>query len=172
MIGNCRYVLNSEGLWQCANPGCGYVYPKVKETPPRGPYCRGTNVGGVRSPKLKSPALNSPEHRAAIKKKILVVSNDLDWHGPGTELKKLLRKFKFKVKENCACAKHAKLMDKQGPEWCRKNLELIVDWLGEEAEKRSLPFSRIAGKLLVKLAIHNAEKAIRNAEKKTGAMTG
>ena len=85
--------------------------------------------------------------------------------GPGTELKKLLRKLRIKVKVGCKCTKRAKLMDQKGPEWCKKNIELIVDWLEEEAEKRELPFHRILGKAVVKRAIRNAEKEERRAKR-------
>jgi hypothetical protein len=50
-------------------------------------------------------------------------------------------------------------MDHRGIEWCIKNIELIVDWLEDEARKRHLPFVRTAGKILIKRAIRNAKAA-------------
>jgi len=76
---------------------------------------------------------------------------------PGTELKRLLRR--FAITNDCDCEQHAKRMDQQGPQWCRKNIELITDWLEEEAEKRSLPFIRSGAKVLIKLAIRRAERS-------------
>jgi hypothetical protein len=49
-------------------------------------------------------------------------------------------------------------MDDEGCDWCEKNLELITDWLEEEAQRRRLPFVRTFAALLVKRAIRNARK--------------
>jgi len=53
------------------------------------------------------------------------------------------------------------LMDESGTEWCKENAEVIVNWMEEEANKRNLPFLRLAGKALVMLAIRNAKKKER-----------
>lgn len=78
--------------------------------------------------------------------------------GAGTELKKILKKFGIEATSNCSCNSKAKLMDDQGVEWCENNIEIIVGWLKEEANKRGLPFIDIAGRILVKKAIKNARK--------------
>lgn len=83
--------------------------------------------------------------------------------GPGTELKLLLRRMGF-VAHGCKCGEHAIQMDEWGPDVCEESLETIVEWLGEEASKRHLPYNRFVGRLLVR-------RAIRNARKKLGAMT-
>jgi hypothetical protein len=82
-------------------------------------------------------------------------------HGPGTELKKLLANWPFRIvaTPNCSCNARAAEMDRQGIEWCEANLDTIVGWLREEATKRRLPFLDAAGRLLVKRAIRNARKA-------------
>jgi len=80
-------------------------------------------------------------------------------HGPGTELKKLLATVGIAATPNCSCNARAAEMDRQGADWCEENIETIVGWLREEAEKRGLPFLDIAGRLLVKRAIRNARKA-------------
>ncbi len=49
-------------------------------------------------------------------------------------------------------------MDARGCDWCEENLDAIVGWLREEAEKRGLPFIDVAGRLLVRRAIKNARK--------------
>jgi hypothetical protein len=54
-------------------------------------------------------------------------------------------------------------MDRRGIEWCDKNIELIVDWLEEEATKRHLPFVRSLGKSLVNKAIRNAKTTAKQA---------
>jgi hypothetical protein len=79
--------------------------------------------------------------------------------GPGTELKKLLKKIGITATPNCSCNARAREMDARGPDWCEANLDTIVGWLREEATKRKLPFVDMAGRLLVKRAIRNARKA-------------
>lgn len=79
--------------------------------------------------------------------------------GVGTELKKLLAKIGITATPTCSCNKRAQFMDEQGIDWCKENIDLIVSWLREEAERRRLPFVDFAGKLLVKRAISLAEKA-------------
>jgi hypothetical protein len=78
--------------------------------------------------------------------------------GPGTELKKLLGRIGITATPTCSCNKKAAIMDFHGPKWCRENLEMLVGWLREEAEKRRLPFFDVAGRQLVKYAISRAEK--------------
>jgi hypothetical protein len=78
--------------------------------------------------------------------------------GPGAELKKLLARIGITASAGCSCNARAKLMNVNGIQWCEENIETICDWLGEEAEKRGLPFIRSAGKLLIRMAIRNAKK--------------
>jgi len=78
--------------------------------------------------------------------------------GPGTELKKLLKRIGITAKPNCSCNARARQMDAAGVAWCRANVAMIVDWLAEEAARRKLPFSRLAASTLVRLAIRRAEK--------------
>jgi hypothetical protein len=81
-----------------------------------------------------------------------------DRSGPGTELKKLLSKIGITATPNCSCNARAKIMDKNGSDWCENNIDTIVGWLKEEATKRNLPFINYAAKLLIKKAIKNARK--------------
>lgn len=80
--------------------------------------------------------------------------------GPGTELKKLLKKIGIVASDNCACNQRAKIMDQWGPDICEQRIDEIVGWLREEANKRGLPFIDYAGRILVKKAISNARKKI------------
>jgi len=50
-------------------------------------------------------------------------------------------------------------MDAKGCDWCEANIEEIVGWLRESAADRGLPFVDMAGRMLVRRAIHNARKA-------------
>jgi hypothetical protein len=81
--------------------------------------------------------------------------------GPGTELKNLLRNFGITPTEGCGCNGHAAVMNAEGPDWCWEHLEEIIDWMEKEAKKRGLPFVRLASRILVKRAIHNARKKER-----------
>ena len=56
--------------------------------------------------------------------------------GPGTELKRLLAAVGLRVDGSCSCNRRAREMDRRGVAWCRANLETIVDWLREEAQRR------------------------------------
>ena len=49
-------------------------------------------------------------------------------------------------------------MDANGCDWCEANIEEIVGWLRESAAERGLPFVDIAGRVLVRRAIHNARR--------------
>ena len=81
--------------------------------------------------------------------------------GPGTELKKLLAAWPFRIvaKPNCSCNAKARAMDARGCDWCEANLDGIVAWLREEATKRRLFFVDVAGRLLVRRAIRNARRS-------------
>jgi len=79
--------------------------------------------------------------------------------GPGTELKKLLKRVGITATPNCSCNARARTMDERGCDWCEQNLDEIVGWLREEAAKRGLPFIDMAGRMLIKRAITNARRA-------------
>lgn len=78
--------------------------------------------------------------------------------GPGTELKKLLSRLGFATTRKCNCASHAREMDHRGVDWCRANVETIIQWLREEAEKQGLPFVSFAARMLILYAIRRASK--------------
>lgn len=80
--------------------------------------------------------------------------------GCGTNLKAWLKKIGIEATEGCSCNARAKIMDAQGPQWCKDNIETILDWLYEEANKRNMGglFFRPAVKLIVQRAISKAEK--------------
>jgi hypothetical protein len=80
----------------------------------------------------------------------------------GTELKKLLGRVGIEATPNCSCNSRAATMDQKGCQWTKDNVEMVVDWLGEEASKRGLPFFRPAGKALVALAVKLAERKAKS----------
>jgi hypothetical protein len=77
--------------------------------------------------------------------------------GPGTELKIALRRCGIRPDLECHCDERALVMDLEGPEWCRNNLDVIVGWLAEEAARKQLAFVRKAAEILVVNAIERAE---------------
>lgn len=79
-------------------------------------------------------------------------------HGPGTELKALLKTIGIVASPTCSCNKRARVMDQRGCDWCEENIEEIDRWLAEEAKKRKLPYLSLAGKALIRLAIRRARK--------------
>ena len=82
-------------------------------------------------------------------------------HGPGTELKKLLAGWPFRLVAgaDCKCNQRATYMDAKGCDWVEANIEECVGYLRESAADRGLPFLDVAGRVLVRRAIHNARKA-------------
>jgi hypothetical protein len=84
-------------------------------------------------------------------------------HGPGTELKSLLAGWPFRIvaTADCKCTTRAAYMDAKGCDWCasEEGMAEILGFLREAAEERGLPFVDMAGRMLVKRAIHNARKA-------------
>jgi len=87
----------------------------------------------------------------------------------GDELKKILRKTGITSVEACNCGKRAKymnVMEQKYPGWCEKNIDKIVSWLKEEAERRKMPFIPSIARALIKRAIKNVERNIQ-CKKKT-----
>ena len=80
--------------------------------------------------------------------------------GVGTELKKILKAVGITASPGCSCNKRARTMDNNGIPWAEENIDIIVGWLREEAERRGMPFVDIGGRALVKMAIKRAKKNI------------
>lgn len=85
--------------------------------------------------------------------------------GPGTELKKILagwfwRLIGVRMSVNCKCQTRMRLMNAEGPQWCRENVETIVDGLREQHEQQGIrvPFVRFVARRLVMKAIRRAER--------------
>lgn len=77
----------------------------------------------------------------------------------GTHLKHLLARLGISADEpGCQCNSRAAQMDRQGCEWVAANVDTVVGWLREEAQKRGLPFIDAAGKMLVREALRRARK--------------
>ena len=121
------------------------------KTPPTPPWLRDCSGGS-------GDCFDSSEEcEAATTKRSLPMPTTTT--GPGTELSKLLKMIGINAKEKgCSCKSHAKRMDREGPQWCRDNIETVLRWLQTEAKKRKLPFVKAAAKQAVLLAIRRAER--------------
>ena len=92
------------------------------------------------------------------KETYLAIAEKYSLGGPGSELKKLLKLIGITATPGCKCNQRAKYMDKMGPQWCRENIEQILDWLQEESSNRGMLFVRSAARMMVKRAITTAER--------------
>ena len=130
-------------------------------------YCRECE-GILRSPNVRSQCGINRFTRSVLRERIRQKSGESGPPAklriaispqPGTELANMLDRIGIKYTPTCSCRDKARAMDMRGVEWCRKNIDRIVDWLAEEAKERKLPFVRMAGKALVTLAIRRSIKA-------------
>lgn len=74
--------------------------------------------------------------------------------GPGTELKKMLRRWLgITATPNCSCNAHALEMDAWGPDGCEQRMDTILGWLKEQAQERGIPFIAVVVKRVVSVSI-------------------
>jgi len=79
---------------------------------------------------------------------------------PGTVLSKMIKSVGIQMTDSCSCKRHALEMNEKGNDWCEQNIDTIVGWLREEANRRGLPFMDALGKMLVNRAIKKSRKLI------------
>lgn len=72
--------------------------------------------------------------------------------GVGTVVKMALHHIGVPPSDSCDCALLALIMDEEGPAWCCRHVEPILDKMQEEAGRRNLSFWRPAA-LLALLAL-------------------
>jgi len=111
---------------------------------------------------LKKPTTTSKElfHLAMSSKGIerenllkQVLELNATYSGTGTELKKLIS-WVIPKSDNCdTCQDHIQIMNRWGPETCKKNIDIIVGWLRESARIRGLPFFKTIALYLINKAI-------------------
>lgn len=92
--------------------------------------------------------------------------------GAGTELKKFLKMIGITATENCKCNARAITMDMNGAAWCKENIETILDWLQEEANKRKAIFIRTGVRLIVNRCIKRAAKQEKKRWRERSKQTG
>jgi hypothetical protein len=81
--------------------------------------------------------------------------------GVGASLAYLLSRFWIRHIPGCKCSERAARLDAMGPEWARENKDVILGWMEEEANRRGLPYIRMAAELVLAAAISRAERALR-----------
>lgn len=81
---------------------------------------------------------------------------------PGTVLSKMIKSIGIQMTDSCSCKRHALDMNEKGNDWCEQNMDTIVGWLREEAQRRGLPFMDALGRLLVGRAIKKSRKLLAN----------
>ena len=79
--------------------------------------------------------------------------------GPGTILREMLATVGIRSTTTCACNSMARKMDDWGPERSLGHIEEIVDVMARTARERRLPFMRVAGRALVRLACWRSRRA-------------
>lgn len=85
-----------------------------------------------------------------------------DPNGPGTVLSKMIKSLGIVMSDSCSCRRHAIEMNTQGNDWCEQNIDTVVGWLREEANRRGLPFVDMIGKLMVGRSIKKSRKLLAN----------
>lgn len=79
--------------------------------------------------------------------------------GPGTELARILHeRFDIEVLTTCGCRGRIREMNWRGPQWCRENIETIIGWLHDGAQKWKASQRGVAG-LWISLIPEFAERA-------------
>ena len=81
--------------------------------------------------------------------------------GVGSSFKALLATVGFQPCETCN--NYARKMDREGPDWCEENEDLILGWIKNNARKRGVPYVRFAVRQVLRLAIKQArDNMIKN----------
>ena len=83
-------------------------------------------------------------------------------NGPGTILSKMIKSVGIVMTQGCSCRRHALEMNEKGNDWCQENIDTIVGWLKDEAQKRKLPFLDSIGKMIVNRAIKKSRRPLSN----------
>lgn len=73
--------------------------------------------------------------------------------GPGTEVKRILGWLGIQTSAACSCNKRAAQMDQWGTAGCLARRREIVQWFGEESQKRRLRYCVAAGYAVLFLAL-------------------
>lgn len=117
-------------------------------------------------PSVKSIIVRHLHSKGMLTKKFIddnrwiITTGEPTTEGPGTELHRLLSWF-VSPEEGCKCTNRAAIMNEWGIDGCKRNIEVIVDWLVEEARRRHYPYLRTVLHAVVQMAINNARRKLR-----------
>lgn len=81
---------------------------------------------------------------------------------PGDKLKAIFRKLGIDKGKGCKCDQHVNLMNSWGAEKCKQEIDTIVGWMEEASKELKLPFNRLLTKTIIRTAIWQAEKEVKN----------
>lgn len=84
-------------------------------------------------------------------------------NGAGTILSNFLKKIGITSTPTCKCRQRAIEMNEKGNDWCLQNVETIVEWLKEEADKREMIYQDWCIRALVNRSIKRAIKKCKNS---------
>lgn len=93
------------------------------------------------------------------KSKVLELSTK--YQGPGTKLKNIFSWFGITEDEDCDCTSHVELMDRWGPKGCEQNIETVLGFLVQSANKQQIYYSEFAARRAIKLAIYLSKRSMR-----------
>jgi hypothetical protein len=102
------------------------------------------------------------ENPAAYLRAMFPRTMEEDPNGPGTVLSKMIKTLGIVMSDSCSCRRHAIEMNTRGSDWCEQNMDTVVGWLREEANRRGLPFVDMIGKLMVGRAVKKSRKLLAN----------
>ena len=120
---DCSLILNADNLWHC--PDCDWIYK------PRRPtfLCR-------KPPKRNCPAKQTPEQIEAQARQ----QAEAKWlakHGTGFHLHTLIKKYTGEgITAGCGCTSMIAQLNRNPPEWTRKNIDGFIDQMIEEVDRR------------------------------------
>lgn len=102
------------------------------------------------------------DNPAAYLRSLFPRTMEEDPNGPGTVLSKMIKSLGIVMSDSCSCRRHALEMNAKGNDWCEANIDTIIGWLREEANRRGLPFVDMIGKLMVSRSIKKSRKLLAN----------
>jgi len=164
MADGCECEIPETGRIRCRRHGCEKDQTQVKLCQDRGKYWQAWEACMMAGQDCFTGQVLQPLTRP-VRGSIRVVRKPSDKStagGPGTELKRLLRRVGIVPTTNCRCNAHARKMDRHGAAWCEANTDTILAWLAAESSRRGLPFVRPAAMAIVRLAIRRARRSVQH----------
>ena len=134
--------------------------------------------------KTQPPPSPTPEQKTEAQRQAWLAEN-----GCGAHLHRIIQKYTGEgITSDCQCRGRIAKMNRNGPAWCRENLDKIVGWLIEEADRRlkqdegksaswrlrlggfNLPGRRLVLRRLVLVAVRRAERDDKSQPKPLGPL--